>query len=198
MLDSYVGYVGIGALLFVAYLWSDNKKQINWRLVLGGILLTFSLGLLLLKVPGTSNAVLVIGTFVNKLTDYALAGAVFEFGDTLTYGKFYKPGQEALQGEFIFCIRIGVTIVFICGLCSLGYYFGILQRIVSSMGFVLRRTLGLSGAESLSCAASCWVGQVEAQLLIKPYMAALNTVRTVYFNDKLNRHQLPVRRSRCT
>ncbi len=123
--------------------------------------------------PGTSNAVLVIGTVVNKLTDFALEGAVFVFGDTLTYGKFFKPGQEALQGEFIFGIRIGVTIVFICGLCSLGYYFGILQRIVSGMGFVLRRTLGLSGAESLSCAASCWVGQVEAQLLIKPYMAKL-------------------------
>ena len=63
--------------------------------------------------------------------DFAMDGATFVFGDTITYGKFFKPGQEQLQGEFVFAVRIGISIIYVSGLCALGYYFGILQLTLS-------------------------------------------------------------------
>jgi CNT family concentrative nucleoside transporter len=173
MLERLVSLVGIAVILLVAYAWSDNRKRISPRLVIAGLALDFALGLLILKIPGTSDLFLLVGKCVNKLMDFAMDGAVFVLGDKITYGKFFEPGQEALQGSFIFAVRIGFSIVYVCGLCAIGYYFGILQRIVTFFGNFLRKTLGLSGAEALSSAAASWVGQVECQLLIKPYVSKL-------------------------
>jgi len=173
MVERLTGLLGITVILLAAYAWSNNRKKISWRLVVLGLIFDFALGLIILKVPGTSDAFQLLGRAVNKVMDFAMDGASFVFGDTITYGRFFKPGQEALQGEFVFAVRIGISIIYVSGLCALGYYFGILQRIVSGIGFVLRKTLGLSGAEALSSAASTFVGQVESQLLIKPYMPKL-------------------------
>jgi CNT family concentrative nucleoside transporter len=173
MLERLISVLGIAAIILVAYAWSDNRKKISWRLVGIGLVLEVALGLLILKIPGTSDVFRLVGAGVNKIMDFAMEGAVFVFGDTITYGKFFKPGQEVLQTEFVFAVRIGISIIYVSGLCALGYYFGILQRLVSGMGFLLRKTLGLSGSESLSSAAAAWVGQVECQLLIKPYVPKL-------------------------
>lgn len=181
MLD-YIGFIGIALLLATAYAWSENRKAIKWRMPAVGLLASAIVGLLVLKVPGTSDAVMWIVAGVNQLSHYALKGANFVLGHTLSTGDFQRDGSSA--NEFIFAIVIGCTIIFVCGLVSLGYHCGILQRIVQGMGFVLRRTLGLTGAESLSCAASCWVGQVEAQLLIKPYMP--NLTRSELFTSMTN------------
>jgi len=173
MVERLPGVLGIAVILLTAYAWSNNRKKISWRLVATGLILDFILALVILKIPGTSDAFQWLGAAVNKVMDFAMDGATFVFGDTITYGKFFKPGQEQLQGEFVFAIRIGISIIYVSGLCALGYYFGILQRIVNSMGFVLRKTMGLSGAESLSSMASTMVGQVEGALLIKPFMPKL-------------------------
>ena len=174
MIERLPGLLGITTILFVAYLWSGkHRNKIPWRLVGIGLVLDFLLGLIILKVPGTSDAFQALGRGVNGIMDFAMEGASFVFGDTITYGKFFKPGQEALQGEFVFAVRIGISIIYVSGLCALGYYFGILQRIVNGMSFLLRKTLNLSGAESLSSVAACFVGQVESQLLIRPYMPKL-------------------------
>ena len=173
MLERFIGVLGIAAILLTAYAWSDNRRKISWRLVGVGLILNLALGLVILKIPGTSDAFQWLGRAVNKVTDFAMDGAVFVFGDTITYGRFFKPGHEHLESEFVFAVRIGVNIIFVGGLCGLGYYIGLMQWLVSGAGFVLRKTLGLSGAEALSSAASTFVGQVESQLLIKPYMPKL-------------------------
>jgi CNT family concentrative nucleoside transporter len=173
MVERLIACLGIAVILFAAYAWSDNRKKISWRLVVVGLILDFALGLVILKIPGTSDAFQFLGRAVNKVMDFAMDGAAFVFGDTITYGKFFKPGQEVQQGEFVFAVRIGISIIYVSGLCALGYYFGILQRVVGGIGFVLRKTLRLSGAEALSSAAASFVGQVESQLLIKPYMPKL-------------------------
>lgn len=151
----------------------DGFRSVNWRLVCTGIACNFVLAAVMLKVPGTSDAVMSIGTGIAKMIDFAMEGAVFVLGDTLVHGKFFKPGQEVAQQEFIFAIRIGFSIIFVSGLVSIAYYFGLLQRVVRLFARFLMKSLGLSGPESLSCAAAAFVGQVECQLLIKPYMPKL-------------------------
>lgn len=150
-----------------------NLASVNWRLVGIGLFLNFVMAAVMLKIPGTSDAVISLGKGISKVIDFAMEGAVFVLGDTLVHGKFFKPGQEVAQQEFIFAIRIGFSIIFVSGMVAIAYYLGILQRIVKLFARFLVKTLGLSGPESLSCAAAAWVGQVECQLLIKPYMPRL-------------------------
>lgn len=161
-MDRIVGFLGIGVLLGVAWLMSNNRKAINWRLVAAGIGLQFILALLILKVPGTKELFYLLGQGIQKLLDYAVDGAAFVFGDKLA------------RGEFIFLVRVGASIIFIAALSSLMYYLGIMQRIVKFLARTLTRTMGISGPEALSAASAIFVGQVECQVLIKPYMSRLS------------------------
>jgi CNT family concentrative nucleoside transporter len=151
----------------------DNFFSVSWKLVGIGLVLNFIMAAVMLKVPGTSDAVISLGKGINNVIDFAMQGAVFVLGDTLVYGKFFKPGQEVAQQEFIFAIRIFFSIIFVSGLVAIGYYLGVLQRLVKLLARFLVKSMGLSGPEALSCASAAWVGQVECQLLIKPYMPTL-------------------------
>ncbi|MDZ4837653.1 MAG: nucleoside transporter C-terminal domain-containing protein [Candidatus Melainabacteria bacterium] len=170
-MDRYIGILGIITIIGVGVLLSENRRKISWRLV--GIGLTFNviLGLLMLKIPGTSEAFAALAKGINTLVDFSLDGAEAVLGPTITHGTFIKDATA--QREFIFAVHIGFAIIFVMGLISILYYFGLIQRLVNVMGRFLSKTLGLSGPESLSCAAAAFVGQVECQLLIKPYMANL-------------------------
>ncbi|MBX9685674.1 MAG: hypothetical protein K2X27_03165 [Candidatus Obscuribacterales bacterium] len=192
-METLIPILGILVILAVAVLWSESGQaapnltgmrrflsrfknrltEINWRMVATGLAINFGLALLMLKVPGTSDAVISVGKAVTHVIDFAMEGAVFVLGDTIVYGKFFKPGQEVAQHEFIFAVRIGFSIIFVSGMVAIGYYFGLVQRIVKLLARFLTRSMGLSGPEALSCAAATWVGQVECQLLIKPYMPTL-------------------------
>src|SRR5262245_49258285 len=117
-MDLAIGLCGIGVLIGAAYLMSENRKAINWRLVGAGIGLQVILALLILKVPGTKEAFAALGHGIEKLLDCAVDGAAFVFG------------EELARGKYIFFVRIGSSIIFVASLASLAYYLGIMQRVV--------------------------------------------------------------------
>ncbi|MBK9204076.1 MAG: NupC/NupG family nucleoside CNT transporter [Candidatus Obscuribacter sp.] len=154
---------GVAVILMAAYAMSNNRKAIRWRPVLSGLGLTVAICLLVLKVPVTKEIFAEMGAGINKLLDFAVDGAAFVVGDKLAHG------------EFIFAIRIGASIIFISALSGLAYYLGALQWVVQKMAYVLMRSMGISGPEALSSASAIFVGQVECQVLIRPYIATLSS-----------------------
>lgn len=153
---------GIVVLLGAAYAMSNNRKAIRWRPVLAGLGLTVAICLLVLKVPFTKEVFAAMGDGINKLLDFAVDGAAFVVGDELAHGKW------------LFVVRIGSSIIFISALSGLLYYLGVLQWVVKKMAYVLMRTMGISAPEALSSASAIFVGQVECQVLIRPYMSTLS------------------------
>ena len=154
--------LGIAVILGSAYLMSNNRRAISWKAVLSGLTLTTLICLLVLKVPVTRDAFALMGQGINKLLDYAVDGAAFVVGDELAHTKW------------IFAIRVGASIIFISALSSLLFYWGVLQWIVGKMAHGLVRSMGISGPEAVSSAAAIFVGQVESQTVIRPYMASLS------------------------
>lgn len=157
------GLLGIGVILFAAYAMSNNRKAIKWRPVVSGMILTFVICLLVLKVPVTREVFAAMGRGINKLLEFAVDGAAF------------VVGEELARGKFIFLVQIGSSIIFISAISGLLYYLGILQWVVKKMAYVLMRTMGISAPEALSSASAIFVGQVECQVLIRPYMSKLSS-----------------------
>lgn len=160
-MQSLIGVLGVLAVLGVSIALSNNRKAISWRLVFAGIGLQLVLALLILKVPGGRDVCTAIGDGIQKLLDYSMDGASFVFG------------EELAKGKFIFLIRVGASIIFISALTSLAYYCGVLQWIVKVLARLMVKTMRVSGAEALSAGAEIFIGQVESQLVIKPYIARL-------------------------
>ena len=158
--DLVRGFFGMLFLLGLAYLFSRNRKAISWKMVGSGIALQILLALFILKVPFVSEFFDGIAKAFTTLINFSHDGAVFLFGST---GK-----MPSMMQNFAFWIL--PTIIFFSAISSLLYYFGILQRIVKAMAWVMRRAMGISGAESVAAAANVFIGQTEAPLLVKPYL----------------------------
>ncbi|MEZ4775619.1 MAG: nucleoside transporter C-terminal domain-containing protein [Bacteroidia bacterium] len=161
-MDVVRGLLGVVFLLLCAWLFSSNRKAINWRLVGTGMGLQLFLAVLVLKVPGVKTVFELIAKFFVKVMDFTHAGAAFLFEGLVTNVNSFG---------YIFAFQILPTIVFFSALMSILYYLGILQKVVYGFAWVMKRTMGLSGAESLSAAGNIFMGQTEAPLLIKPYVA---------------------------
>ncbi|HEY9685762.1 MAG TPA: nucleoside transporter C-terminal domain-containing protein [Coleofasciculaceae cyanobacterium] len=166
------GLVGIIALLLTAYALSNNRKAINWRLIASGLALQLMLAVFCLKVPLGRELFHQMGQGIEKLLSFSDAGASFVFGFLVS-----KPDQlNAVFGpgsSFIFAFKLIPTIIFVSALVSIGYHLGLMQRLVQVVAWLVYKLMGASGAEALSNAASIFVGQVEAQLLIKPYVPTM-------------------------
>jgi CNT family concentrative nucleoside transporter len=168
------GFLGILLLVGISFLFSNNKSKINWKLVLGGLGLQFIFALLILKGEDLRLVFSPLGwpkDFFNWISyffvlvlNFTYEGAKFVFGDLAK-----PPGTEGSLGSF-FAFQVLPTIIFFASLMSLLYYLGIMQMIVKGMAWVMAKTLGTSGAESLSCSANIFVGQTEAPLMIKPFL----------------------------
>ncbi|HEY3242207.1 MAG TPA: nucleoside transporter C-terminal domain-containing protein [Phycisphaerae bacterium] len=160
------GILGLLSLVGLAWLLSTNRRRFPIKIVLGGTILQFALALLVLK-TGSGRAVFdVIGELVTLILRGADAGANFVFGPLA--GNHPAVTWKAIAG-----IKIMTTIIVFSTLSAIGYHFGILQRVVAALAFVMTRLLGVSGAESLSCAANVFLGQTEAPLLVRPYIAGM-------------------------
>ena len=160
------GVVGIIGLLGIAWLLSSSRRRFPWKTVLVGLGLQWLLGLLVLR-TGPGRAFFDgIGRLVTVVLHGADQGASFVFGP-LAGGQLGVPWQ-AIAG-----IKIMTTIIVVATLSTMGYHYGILQRIVTAMAWVMRRAMGVSGAESLSCAANVFLGQTEAPLLVRPYISKM-------------------------
>ena len=157
--------LGMGVFLAICWACSENRRCINWRLVLGGMGLQVVLALLLLKAPYVAGAFRGVASFFVTLLDFSKAGAAFLFSGLAT---------DTEKFGFIFAVQVLPTIIFFAAFSSVLYYLGILQRIVFAFAWMMKKTMRLSGAESLATAANIFIGQTEAPLVIRPYLAAMS------------------------
>jgi CNT family concentrative nucleoside transporter len=166
----FTGLLGIAAILLTAFLTSSNRRAIRPRVVLWGISLQFAFALLVLKTDfGKIFQTMSVG--VNAMLNYTEAGSKFVFGDQL--------GSQGGPFGVIFAFQVLPIIIFIASFFSILYYFGIMQVVVKGMAVAMQRIMGASGAESLNVAASIFMGQTEAPLTIRPFIA--NMTRSELF-----------------
>ena len=161
------GLFGLIVITALAYIFSDNKKKINWKLVSIGIVMQFAFAFLVVKTVFGREIFSYCSQFFVWLFGFASNGAQFVFG-ALAKGPS-EPGSLGM----IFAFQVLPTIIFFACFMSILYYLGIMQRIVQGIAYVMLRLLGTSGAESLDVAANTFIGQTEAPLVIRPYLATL-------------------------
>ncbi len=170
--SKWIGLLGIICILGTAYAMSNNRKAINYRLVISGLVIQLVMAIFVLKVEFGQNLFRSIGDAITSLLHYSDAGAGFVFGPLVENPeemvKIFGP-----KSAFIFAFRVVPTIIFVSSSVSISYYLGIMQKVVQVVARVVAFLMGASGSEALSNAASVFVGQVEAQLLIRPYVATM-------------------------
>tara|TARA_B100000212_G_scaffold338809_1_gene316013 strand:+ start:1526 stop:2869 length:1344 start_codon:yes stop_codon:yes gene_type:complete len=159
--------IGVVGLLALAYVFSEDRRKVNWRVVGGGLALQFAIALGVLRLSWIEAFFgMIAGLFATAL-DISVQAAAFVFGPLSDIVMM----NAAFEGRgFVFAFMALPSILFFSALSSLLYYFGILQLVVRGMAWVMSRVMRLSGAESLAAAANVFVGQTEAPLLVKPYV----------------------------
>lgn len=167
-MERFTGLLGIVLILGVAFLMSNNRKAINYRTVGVGLLLQVSLAVFILKTEVGQNLFQWLGDSINTLLGQADKGAQFVFGSLVNRDLMIKAFGAG--NDYIFFFKVVPTIIFVAVLVNMFYHLGVLQRVVSFIGKGVHRLMGVSGAEALSNVASTFVGQVEAQIMIKPYL----------------------------
>ena len=155
------GLIGVIALLFLCYLCSSNKKGINWSIVLKGLFIQLIFAICILKIPFIETVFQGISNVFLSILDFTKEGSIFLFGKTLVNNASFGA---------IFAFQILPTIVFFSALTSVLFYLGILQKIVYFFAIIMKKSMKLSGAESLAAAGNIFLGQTESPLLIRPYI----------------------------
>jgi len=171
MAERFTGIIGIILILGIALAMSNNRRAINLRLVFSGLGLQLVLAVFILKTPQGKALFAGLGALITKVLDFSDKGAAFVFGALVD-----RPLMSGVFGEanaFIFFFKVVPTIIFVSVLVSLLYYLGVLQRVVQVIAKVMNTVMRVSGAEALSNIASVFVGQVEAQIMIKPYVPTM-------------------------
>ncbi len=176
-MERFTGILGILAILGIAFLFSNNKKKINYRLVASGLGLQLFLAIIILKIPAVKAFFQTLGQGMHAIEGYAQQGAAFVYGGIMTDTHSPKGAIDALPygapGTFVFAFSIPATIILVCVLVAILYHVGIMQRVVAAIARVMNFVMRVSGAEALSNVASAFVGQVEAQVMIRPYLAGM-------------------------
>ena len=162
----FTGLLGIAVILAVAWLLSHHKKAIKLRVVLWGLSLQFGFAVLVLRTD-FGKVFQSLSYAVNAMLAYSEAGAAFVFGEQL--------GRSAGPFGVIFAFQVLPIIIFLASFFSILYYLGVMQVIVKAFAVVMQKIMGASGAESLNVAASIFMGQTEAPLTIRPFLAGLTT-----------------------
>lgn len=167
-MERLTGLLGFVLILGIAFALSNNRKAINYRLVASGLALQIALAVFILKTPPGKIIFKAIGDFITKVLEYGDKGGEFVFG-VLTKADVLGNSLGAQWG-FIFFFKITPTIIFVAVLVNIAYHLGIMQKFIVVVAKVVHAIMGVSGSEALSNAASAFVGQVEAQIMIKPYL----------------------------
>ena len=159
-MNRLIGLLGIIIILGIAYLLSENKKKINWRLVFVGLGLQILFALIILKIPIGRRFFEFFSKGITKILDFTSEGTVFLFGNLTDVNTFGS----------IFALNVLPTIIFFSSLMGILYYLGIMQVVVRFIARIISKLLGTSGAETLSAVGNIFLGQTEAPLLVKPYI----------------------------
>jgi len=163
-MQRFTGLLGLAAILLVAWLFSANRSAIQTRVIYWGLGLQFGFAFLVLKTPAAA-VFRAIGVGVNHMLDYSTAGSVFLFGD--------KLGIKNDQFGVVFAFQVLPIIIFIASFFAVMYYLGVMPLFVRAMAVVMQKVMGTSGAESMNVAASVFMGQTEAPLTIRPFLAGM-------------------------
>lgn len=169
-MQRFTGILGIILILVIAWLMSNNRKRINYRVVFSGLLLQVALAFFILKVPLGQKIFAVLGHYISRLLDFSQVGGNFVFGDLTKVTQILPP---VIQKSGVFLFILLPTVIFVCVLVAMAYQLGILQRIIAWIARFVYWVMRVSGSEALSNVASAFVGQVEAQILIRPYLAGM-------------------------
>ena len=157
------GLMGILVLILIAYAFSNNRKNIPWKTVGVGLLIQVVIAISVIKISSVKSFFEYISGFFVNILDYTQAGTQMLLGEFASVDKY----------GFIFIFQALPIIIFFSAITSLLYYFGIIQKVVIALAWGLRKLLGISGAESLAVAGNIFLGQTEAPLLIKAYLAKM-------------------------
>lgn len=158
------GLLGMAVLVFIAWVFSSDRKSISWRVVGIGLFIQLILALSILHVPFVRALFEIVGRMFTKVLDFTKIGSEFLFRgfmDIDTYG-------------FIFALQILPTVIFFSAITSVLFYLGIIQKVVYALAWLMTKAMKLSGAESLSVAGNIFLGQTEAPLMIKAYLDKMN------------------------
>jgi CNT family concentrative nucleoside transporter len=164
-MGNYQGLIGVLVLLAVGYAFSQQRSRINWRIIGAGVVVQFAIAWMVLKLDGVRSVFELIATVVAKVIGFADAGITFLFGE-----KLMDPGGP---WGFVFAVKVLPVIVFFASLMGVLYHLGVMQRVVAGVAWGLRKSLGITGAEALSAASNIFLGQTEAPLTVKPYIAGM-------------------------
>ena len=170
-LEKFQGVFGIVLILGIAIGLSNNRKAIDWRLVGSGLGIQLILALFILKVPIGKTIFEVLGHLIEKVLSYSNQGAEFVFGSLVKkelMEKAFGPGND-----FIFFFKIVPTIIYVAVLVNIAYHLGIMQKVIAVVAKIVHKLMNVSGSEALSNVSSIFVGQVEAQIMIKPYLKGM-------------------------
>lgn len=157
------GALGMAVLIFISFLFSSNRKAINWRTVGIGLGIQLLLAIGILKITIIRQFFTILGKLFNEILNFTLAGSEFILGPNLLNIDNPHVG-------YVFAFQILPTIIFFSALTSVLFYLGIIQKVVQALAWLLTKSLGISGAESLSVAGNIFLGQTEAPLMIKAYL----------------------------
>ena len=157
------GLFGLAVLVGIAWLFSNNKKAVDWRLVLTGVTLQVAFAALVLLVPGGRDVFDALGRGFVKILGFVNAGSNFIFGSLMDTTKF----------GFIFAFQVLPTIIFFAALMGVLYHLGVMQLIVRGMAWAITKLMRVSGAETTSVCASVFIGQTEAPLTVRPYISKM-------------------------
>jgi len=160
------GLIGIILLLGIAFILSNNRRQINYRIVCWGLSLQFLFGVFILKTPFGKPLFGFFDKVITRLISFSDAGSDFLF-------KSLVPGVGYHDAMVNFAFRALPTIIFFSSLMTVLYHFGVIQFIVKWIARIMQKTMGTSGSETLSVAANIFVGQTEAPLMIRPFIRTM-------------------------
>jgi len=188
LLTNLVPLLGMVVLLGLTWALSHHRRLFPWRTVLWGLGLQFGLALVLLRTAWGQAVFGWLRGAVTQLLAFTDPGAEFVFGplfrtgpqyvENLPPGRSWWQGLDPVTGEpvtlgIIFAIHVLPIIIFFCSLMAILYHLGVMQRLIAGMAWIMRKTMRTSGGESLSVAANIFVGQTEAPVVIRPYLAGL-------------------------
>src|SRR5262245_46614247 len=165
-----ISLLGMVVFIGVAWFMSSRRKLFPWRTVLWGMGLQFCFALLILKTAGGRAVFDFTGKVIQKLIQFSSEGSAFVFGPL---GSELSLQRVFPERPLIFAVLVTATIILVAALSSLFYHWGILQRVVWAIAWVMRKAMRTSGSETLAAATNVFVGQTEAPLVIKPYIAGM-------------------------
>ncbi|HEY9800856.1 MAG TPA: NupC/NupG family nucleoside CNT transporter [Leptolyngbyaceae cyanobacterium] len=156
-MERAISALGILVFIGISYAMSIQREAVRWRTVAWGLCLEFVFALIILKTPWGLNVFKSLGDIVSNFLSFSDVGAKFVFGDNFK--------------DHLFAFQVLPTIIFFSAFISVTYHYGILQRVVNSLAWVMMKTMKTSGSESLSCAGNIFLGPTESALMVKPYVA---------------------------